>query len=239
VSAAERDSDASMRAPRAPALLTVVVGVAHAVLFLLSYWLLTSTPGAQATDEELVAFYESGHRRELILVGLYVMPFAGIAFLWFSVALRECIRARSQRENELLSSVQFVSGILYVGLFFAAAAASSVMAVSIEFAHSRLDPMVARQLPQYGATLMLVFAMRMAAMFVFTTSRIGRNTGVLPRWFTHVGLLVGLFLLLSASFSRALVLVFPLWLVALCALLLGRAWRLPKDASGEDLAASR
>jgi hypothetical protein len=39
-------------------------------------------------------------------------------------------------------------------------------------------------------------------------------------------LLVGLFLLLSATFNRALVLVFPLWLLVLCALLLARARRL-------------
>ena len=215
---------------RDKALLTVGVGVAHALLFMLSYWLLTAAPGAHAPDEELVAFYESGDRRQLLLVGLYVMPFAGIAFLWFSVALRAWIRASSPRESELFSGVQLVSGILYVGLFFAAAAASSVMAVSVEFSRSRVDPVVARQFPQYGATLLLVFAMRMAAMFVFTTSRIGRTTGVLPRWFTHLGLVVGLFLLLSASFSRVLVLVFPLWLLALCALLLGRARRLPRGA---------
>ncbi len=225
------------RSRRRAALLTVGLGVTHAVLFLLSYWLLTSAPGPRASDEELVAFYESGARRQLILVGLYVMPFAGIAFVWFSVALRAWIRASSPRESELFSGVQLVCGILYVALFFGAAAAASVMAVSIEFSHSPVDPVVARQFPQYGSTLMLVFAMRMAAMFVFTTSRIGRTTGVLPLWFTHVGIVVGLFLLLSATFSRTLVLVFPLWLLVLCALLLGRAWRLPKDVAGEGLAA--
>jgi hypothetical protein len=212
------------------------LGFTHAVLFLLSYWLLTSTPGARATDEELVAFYEHGSRSQLILVGLYLMPFAGIAFLWFSVALRAWIRASSPRESELFGGVQLVSGILYVALLFGAAAASSVMAVSIEFSHAPLDPMIARQFPQYGATLMLVFAMRMAAMFVFTTSRIGRTTAVLPPWFTYAGLVVGLFLLLSATFNRALVLVFPLWLLCLCALLLGRARRLTEDAASEGLA---
>ena len=224
--------EATLHSRRHAALLTVAVGVAHALLFLLSYWLSTSSPGALASDEELVAFYESGSRRQMILVGLYVMPFAGIAFLWFSVALRAWIRASSSRENELFSGVQLVSGILYVGLFFAAAAASSVMAVSVEFSHSPVDPLVARQFPQYGATLIMVFAMRMAAMFVFTTSRIGRSTGVLPRWFTYLGLVVGLFLLLSASFSRELVLVFPLWLLALCALLLVRVQRVPRAVPG-------
>ncbi|TAH38181.1 MAG: hypothetical protein EYC70_06050 [Planctomycetota bacterium] len=198
---------------------------------MLAYALLTSTPGAQAPDEEIVAFYESGSQRRLILVGLYVMPFAGIAFLWFCMAMRVWLRAGSLPWGELVSGVQLASGILYVALFFAAAAASSVMAVSIEFSSSAVDPVIARQFPQYGATLLLGFAMRMAAMFVFTTSRLGRMTGVLPRWFAGLGLLAGLFLLLSASSNRALVLVFPLWMVALCAVLLARAWRRPRAAA--------
>jgi hypothetical protein len=209
---------------RRTALLLGGVGCLHALLFLLAYGLLTSTPGAHAPDEEILAFYRSGSQRRLVLVGLYVMPFAGIAFLWFSTILRVWTRASAPRD-EVVSGVQLVSGILYVGLFFAAAAASSVMAVSIEFSRSPVDPVVARQFPQYGGTLLLAFAMRMAAMFVFTTSRLGRTAGVLPRWFAHLGVVVGLFLLLSASFSRALVLVFPLWLLALCALILARSGR--------------
>lgn len=234
MSSAPVDSRIADSSRRNAALLTVGLGVTHAALFLLSYGLLTSMPGAHAADAELLALYESDSRRQMILVGLYVMPFAGIAFLWFSVALRAWIRASSPRESEVFSGIQLASGILYVGMFFAAAASHSVVAVSIEFSRSPLDPVVARQFPQYGATLMLVFAMRMAAMFVFTTSRIGKITGVLPRWFTNVGLVVGLFLLLSATFSRVLVLVFPFWLLVLCGLLLAQARRMPRPAPDEN-----
>jgi hypothetical protein len=219
--------------------LVAGMGSLHALLFLLSYWLVTSTPGASAADQELLAFYGSGKERRLILVGLYVMPFAGIAFLWFSVALRAWIRSGARRADQLLSDVQLAAGILYVALFFVAAAAGSAMAVSIQFAHSAVDPSLARQLPQYGRTVLIVFAMRMAAMFVFTTSRLGWMTGLLPRWFLFVGLGVGLFLLLSATFSRALVLVFPLWLLVLCALLLAGARRDGARLNGDSERASR
>ncbi len=227
------DENAVVEERRNVALLVAGVGCLHSLLFLLSYWLLTSTPGARATDEEIVAFYQSGSQRRLVLVGLYVMPFAGIAFLWFSMALRVWIRASSLRRAELVASLQLVSGILYVALFFAAAAAISVMAVSIQFAHSSVDPGIARQFPQYGGTLMLVFAMRMAAMFVVMTSRLGRITGTLPRWFAWMSLMTGLFLLFSASFSRKLVLVFPVWLLVLCALLVLRARRPPRSPAGD------
>src|SRR5262249_60259902 len=177
--------------------------------------------------QEIVSFYASEDRRRLIVVGLYVMPFAGIAFLWFSVGMRTAIRA-GQRVSELLAGMQVASGILYVALFFVAAAAISVMAASMEMVHSQVDPMIARELPQYGRAILVVFAMRMAAIFVFTTSRLGSRTNALPRWFVVLGFAVGLFLLLSSSFSRALVLVFPIWLLALCAAVVWR--RLRPDA---------
>src|SRR5262249_60222241 len=97
--------------------------------------------------------------------------------------------------------------------------------VSMDYVQSRVDPMLARELPQYGRALVVVFAMRMAAIFVFTSSRLGRVTGLLPRWFVVVGFLVGLFLLLSSSFSRVLVLVFPVWLLLLCAAVVWRRLR--------------
>jgi hypothetical protein len=218
-------------AARRPVLVAAIAGAAHALLFLFAYWLVSSTPGADASDQEIVSFYESGDQRRLIVVGLYVMPFAGIAFLWFSIAMRSAIRAGRERQSELLAGMQVASGILYVALFFVAAAAISVMAATMEMVHAKVDPVVVRSLPMYGRALLVVFAMRMAAIFVFTTSRLGKVTGVLPFWFVLLGFGVGLFLLLSATFSRALVLVFPIWLLVLCGVLLLRLRRLSPAAA--------
>jgi hypothetical protein len=217
------------RSLRRAAYLTTAVGFVFAVLFILAYWLGSAVPGPDATDGEIRAFYANSGKRRLTLVALYLMPFAGIAFLWFIVALRMWISGSVRRENVLLSNIQLVSGILFIAMFFAAASAYAAVAASVEFAGARVDPIVARQLPLYGSTLLFVFAMRMGAMFVFTTSSIGRSAGILPTWYTGAGYAVGLFLLLSASFSRGLVLVFPLWVVTLCFLLLVRASRIPDD----------
>lgn len=210
-------------------MLTAGVGIAHAVLFLLAYWLLSSTPGARATDADVGQFYSSVAERRLVLAGLYIMPFAGIAFVWFIVALRMWISRSNRREDVLLSNIQLVSGILYVALFFASSATSSATAASVEFTGASVSPDVARQLPLYGNALMFVFAARMAAMFVFATSNIARTNKVLPLWFTLLGFAVGLFLLLSASFTPILILVFPVWLLLLSALLLVRASHLPAE----------
>ena len=217
------------RSVRRLVTLTASVGAAHAVLFLLTYWLVSDVPGGNASDAEITEFYESNARWRIILAGLYVGPFAGMAFIWFLVALRMWVDSSTNRVSVLLSNIQLVAGIVYVTLLFAGLAASSVVAASVEFADTEINPVAARHFPQYGDTLLFVFSFRMAAMFVLTTSAIGRTSGILPRPFVWSGYAVGLFLLLSAGFEGWFALVFPLWLIALSGILLVRARRIPPE----------
>lgn len=212
-------ADPSPPAPRTrhdPAGLLVAVGALHALLFLLSYALLTSAPRVGAPDQELIDFYQSPSRRRLVLVGLQVMPFAGIAFLWFAMALRGWLRASAVRATELVWGLYLASSLLYVAFFFAGAAATSVVALASEHSRATHDPLLLRTFPQFGSTLLLVFGMRMAAMFVFTTSRLGALAGVVPRWYSLAGLVLGFALLLAPATDRVAVLAFPAWLLGLC-----------------------
>jgi hypothetical protein len=221
--------EARGRSLRTAATITAGVGAVHAILFLLSWWLLSDAPGPGAPDAEIVDYYESASSRRFVLVGLYLMPFAGIAFVWFIVALRMWEEGTSHRRSILQSNLQLISGIVYVALFFVAAAASSVVAASVEFSDGDIDPEVARQFPVYGTAVFFVFAFRMAAMFVFTTSAILLRAGILPRWFTWGGYAVATFLLLSASFERWFVLVFPVWLLVLSVLLMRTARKIDPE----------
>jgi hypothetical protein len=218
------------RSLRQAATRTAVMGIIHSLLFLAAMALMSTVPGPTSSNAEIVDFYSGENRRRVVLVGLYLMPFAGVAFMWFIVSLRTWITANSPRENILYSNMQLVSGIIFTTLFFASAAATSITAASVQFADSGIDPILARQFPSYGNALLLVFAIRMAAIFVFSTTAIGRSTGVLPRWFIVVGYAVGVFLLLSVTFSWWLVLVFPTWVMALSGYLLSIARRIPADA---------
>lgn len=186
-------ADGDRIAVRKAAMLTASLGLVHALLFISSALLLKArTPGINATDEELIAFYNDPDKRRIVVAaGLYLLPFAGIAFIWFFVALRSWISASAPRVNVMLSNVQLVSGIIYTTLVLAAGGSMSVMAASVELSNEHIDPLLARQFPQFGASLLLVFAMRMAAMFVLTTTNLGRITGILPRWFIVAGFAVG------------------------------------------------
>jgi hypothetical protein len=213
---------------RKAATLTASLGILQALLLLASYWLLIQAPGPNATTTEIVEFYDSDKRWMVLAAGLYLMPFSGIAFLWFVVALRMWIKQTS-REDALFSNVQLVSAIVFIALFLASAAATSVLPLSLQVDNS-LDITMARQFPQYGSSLILVFAMRMAAVFVFTTSTIGRKHQILPKWFVWTGFVVGLFLLLTATLSPLLIVAFPLWVLTLSTILLMKARAIPKEA---------
>ena len=105
------DPDAVGQRLRKIAMYTALLGVAHAVLFVIAVLLLAAAPGPGATDQEIVDFYNSEKDRALTLAGLYVMPFAGIAFIWFIVTLRTWLGVDQPARSLLQSNVQLVAGI--------------------------------------------------------------------------------------------------------------------------------
>jgi hypothetical protein len=58
------------RSLRTAATITCVVGAVHAILFLVSWWLLSDAPGPSASDAEVVDYYGSESSRRFVLVGL-------------------------------------------------------------------------------------------------------------------------------------------------------------------------
>ncbi len=204
---------------RRAALFTTLSGAAYAVLFLVSYWLMLGVPKPGSTDAELQAFYSSSESQVVNLVALYLLPFAGIAFIWFIVSVRLWISARTvQPINELFSNVQLVSGIVFLSLLFASAAAISIGAVTYSGTEDARSMDVAREFPLFGGSLFFVFATRMGAMFVFTTTKICSSSNITPKWFQWVGIVVGIVMLLTSSFNRSMIVVFPLWVLVLCIL---------------------
>jgi hypothetical protein len=133
--------DAPVRAARTawpadrPTSLLVAADCLRAILFLVAFWLLSAGPGAKASDGQIMAFCHSASRQRTLLGGLYVMPLAAIAFIWFLVALQTWIAERSAGGaptlpasapvDVMLWTVRLVSGSLYVALFLATAVAFS------------------------------------------------------------------------------------------------------------------
>ncbi|MFI1658280.1 hypothetical protein ACH4ZU_25715 [Streptomyces sp. NPDC020472] len=176
-----------------------VAGVAFAILTAVAIVLVRiALPGG--VDDVTV---DAG-QRSAVRTALELIPFAGIAFLWFMGALRE---QAGEREDRFVSTVFQGSGLIFVAMLFAAAATAWTV----------LDD--GRQGSSFGSdlayALLTTYAMRMAAVFVITTSTIGRRLGVLPRPLAVLGWLAGLALLVVGAEVPWSELVFPAWVLVL------------------------
>src|SRR5215469_310788 len=210
---------AAPSSPRSPQL-PAVMGTLFVLLFLLSCWLVSTGADATLGKTALLKFYGSDRNRLLVIFGLYLVPFAGIAFLWFMATLHAWMIQRAGRQDRLMSSVQQGSALLFVALLFCSAAAGAAIAISQQYLDMPIPgPQTASQLPELGYTLFFVFALRAAALFTLVTSQFAHLMNVFPRWLSVVGFLVGIVLLLSVTFSHLLVFIFPLWILLVCSFL--------------------
>ena len=85
--------------------------------------LVHTTPTLSATDAEITAYYASSSTL-LVTVGIYLIPFAGIAFLWHAHCTRLLIETRTQSPSAIPYGLQLVSGVLFVVLLFAGTASA-------------------------------------------------------------------------------------------------------------------
>jgi hypothetical protein len=220
----------SLKALRRAAALTGAVGAIFSILFITSLWLLSQAPRAREGDQAIVDFYESDERQKIIIVGLYVLPLAAVAFIWFIAALRNWVAHSPRPRSQVIGTVQLLSGIGFITLALASAAASTMPAAVVQLSDNELSPDLAREFPLYGTALLLVFGVRMAAMFVMTTTNIASKSGLMPKWFSIVSLIVAAVLFLSASLSVWLAVIFPLWVLALGCFIIIDAYRLGPDS---------
>jgi hypothetical protein len=215
---------------RRAAILTGAVGAVFAVLFLVSLWLLYSAPRPSAGDQEIIDFYTSDDRRKVMIVGLYALPLSAVAFIWFIASLRQWAARNTRRGSQMMGTVQLLSGIAFITLALASAAASTMPAALVELGYESVDSEMARDFPLYGNALLLVFGVRMAAMFIMTTTNMGRASGYMPRWFGIISIIVAAVLFLSYSLTVWLVVVFPVWVLALGLLIIFHAYKVDTES---------
>jgi len=215
MSAAPTESGKFPTPPRAVALSGIVFSalyVASLVLVRLAVPADPADPGAWLADP---AF------RNWVRTALNLVPFTGIAFLWFMAVLRNRI---GLLEDRFFATVFIGSGVLFVAMLFSAVAVSRGLLDTFGIDTAPPEQSETYQVGRGMAyALMNTFGMRMAAVFMFVTSSIGLRTAVLARWVSFVGFGCGLVLLLVITDFAWITLLFPLWV------LLVSTWILIKD----------
>lgn len=220
-----------MTAPRLKTLSTpraaAVAGVLFALLFGTALVLirLALPEGAEAGSQWLIA--GSGN----IKIASALMPFAGIAFLWFIGVVRDGFGGF---EDKFFSTVFIGSGLLFLAMMFVTMAVGA----GLEATNSLVvDAAAHSEVATFGQMVLLAisktYALRMAAVFMVSLATIWLKTGLMPRWLVIVTYFVALGLILASDLSMWLALAFPIWVFVVSVLLLVRAGviDLDRDAS--------
>jgi hypothetical protein len=199
-------------------------GVAFSGLLVLGLVLVARIPGLGASDAEYAAFYAGGGGDTLAMVGLYIVPFAGIACLWHMIATRTLLQVRRpQSWTQISHWLHLAAGVIFICMLFAGAASAGAVELVTRFSDSPpLAPDVARGLSAVGYTLVFVYGVRAAGMYMITTTGLAGSAGVLPRPVALLSYLLAAFLLVSTTFHPAILLVFPAWVLLISILLLVR-----------------
>jgi len=201
-----------LRTPRAAA----VAGILFAVLFTISMVLLELVLPEDLSGPNAAAWLQGN--TALVSLALTLVPFAGIAFLWFMGVVRAHL---GKLEDQFFSSVLFGSGLLFLAKIFVTAAIAGGMVAGYAIA---ADTLIHSGVVTFGRaviyTITNVYAVRMAGVFMISLGTIWMQSRAMPRLFVFFTYALALLLLVTISLSMWLILVFPAWVFVISVFIL-------------------
>ena len=185
-------TEAGLKTPKAAA----IAGVVFSLLTLASFGLLWSAiPVCRASGAWVDA------ARASFQLALNLLPFAGIAFLWFIGVIRDQL---GRREDRFFATVFFGSGLLFLGVLFVAAAVVGAMLAAFGDEPGAFGASPAFRFGRaVSYTLVNVYMVKMAGVFMITSSTVAMSTRFAPRWLAGLGYLLAAACCLSAARSSA------------------------------------
>jgi hypothetical protein len=207
---AERNADSidqlnltnhKLKTPRAAAL----AGILFTVLFSSSVVLIRlSIPGNQAEGGMWLK-----DKAGTVALALSLLPFAGIAFLWFMGVVRDRM---GRLEDQFFSTVFFGSGLLFLAMTFVSAAlAGGILATYALEPGKLIDSAMYTLVRTAMYRITNVYAIKMAGVLMISLATIWVRTGLMPRWLAFFTYALALGLLLTISSSLWVTLIFPAW----------------------------
>jgi hypothetical protein len=193
-----------LKTPRAAA----VAGILFALLYGTGLTLIRiSIPSARLSDS---AWLETNART--VALALNMVPYAGIAFLWFIGVIRDRM---GDLEDRFFSTVFLGSGLLFLAMNFVGATLASGLLTSYEL---EKNTVLESGVYTYSRGVMFnvinIYAVRMAGLFMSSLGTIWLRTGLMPRFWTYLTYALSTVLLVTISFSAWVPLIFPAWVFA-------------------------
>lgn len=190
-----------LRTPRAAA----IAGILFSGLLITILLLTLSAVPKDALESG--AWLAASPRR--VVVAINLMPFAGVAFLWFVGVVRDRL---GDSEDRLFATVFLGSGLLFLGMMFVAAAVfGAVVIVNAARPESLANSTTFAMARAFAYTLVNVYAIKMAGVFMVVTSTLAWRTEFLARWIALVGLAMALVLLFASQLFDWSFAIFPAW----------------------------
>lgn len=220
----DEGSSESRRRRRIPRALrsieaAAVAGLLHSTLALAANGMLLSSPDPGDGDRAVADWYLDEANQRRIILAVNLLTVAAIMFLWFVAVIR---RRVGERENRFFGTVFFGSALLLTSAWLVAAVFWAAPAIAGQTFDAAPDAGTVA-LSQAGAlTITSVVATRLEAVFIISTTTVGRLSEAFPRWLVVLGYVIGLTLLLVPVPNFFLTWVFPLWVATVSGVMLIR-----------------
>jgi hypothetical protein len=164
-----------------------------------------------------------------VALALNLMPFAGIAFLWFIGDLRDRL---GDQEDRFFGTVFFGSALLFLAMLFASAAViGAVVIVFTAEPDAMMNSATLYLARALAYNLANVYAIKMAGVFMISLSTVIFRTRIAPRWMAILGFVLALILLVGSYYISWCFLVLPLWVLLLSVYILIDNYRSPTPQS--------
>lgn len=196
-------SRSRLTTPRAAA----VAGILFSILYLTVMLLIRNSVPEKPAD--LGTWMDMGWKS--VSLALNLLPFAGIAFLWFIGVIRDRL---GQHEDRFFSTVFLGSGLLFLAMLFSSAAlAGGIMSMYGTTPGKLLESGIYTYGRMVIYEYMNVYTLKMAGVFMISMSTLMLRTGIAPRWMALLGFISAIFLILSLGFFVWAPVVFPLFVL--------------------------
>ncbi len=150
-----------------------------------------------------------------INLALWLVPFAGISFLWFIGVVRDRL---GDREDRFFASVMFGSGLLYLAMLFVAASLTVALVRTYEAAPEQVFDSGGYEFARESTFALLnTFGVRMAGVFMLSTGTIWKRSGAVPPWMVGLTYVLAILQVFGPGISLWMTLVFPFWVLVVSA----------------------
>ena len=157
----------------------------------------------------------------MVKLALRMVPYAGIAFLWFVGVVRDYL---GDLEDRFFSTVFFGSSLLFLALIFTASAMSGAI---LENYAASLGGSSSSEIFAFGRgltyQLMNVYAMRMAGVFMLSLGTVWFRTRRMPRWLALLTFVIALVMLFGLGRDLWVAVLFPAWVFIVSVYILVRS----------------